>query len=253
MTDAGSVARCAHCNAALPPQPVRVATASGHRAFCCSGCSAAAAWIGSADLGEYYRLRETLAGDATVARVDAIRTDYTAWDRDALQREHVHVREGVREITVLTDGMRCAACAWLIDRALRTEPGVVDAGANAVTGRIRITWDPRRTALSAPLRRLAMLGYRPYLAGSEAFERQRTRERRRWLLRLGIAGIGMFQAMMMAEALYLDFNSTMPLATRDFFRWLTFLLATPGCSIPAGRSWPGPRASCANGAWAWIS
>ena len=32
---------------------------------------------------------------------------------------------------------------------------------------------------------------------------------------------------MMAEALYLDFDSTMPPATRDFFRWLTFLLSTP--------------------------
>src|SRR5690606_16802596 len=52
-------------------------------------------------------------------------------------------------------------------------------------------------------------------------------ERHRWLLRLGIAGLGMFQAMMMAEALYLDFDNTMPVATRDFFRWLTFLLSAP--------------------------
>src|SRR5690606_30144327 len=98
---------------------------------------------------------------------------------------------------------------------------------NAVTGRIRITWDPARTALSAPLQRLAMLGYRPYLAGSEALERQRANERRRWLLRLGVAGLGTLQAMMMAEALYLDFNNTMQVPTRDFFRWLTFLLSTP--------------------------
>ncbi len=32
---------------------------------------------------------------------------------------------------------------------------------------------------------------------------------------------------MLAEALYLDFHDTMPVATRDFFRWLTFLLCTP--------------------------
>ena len=64
-------------------QPVSVETADGPRLFCCTGCSAASQWIGSADLGEYYRLRETLAGDATVARVDAITTDYAAWDRDA--------------------------------------------------------------------------------------------------------------------------------------------------------------------------
>ena len=138
-------------------------------------------------------------------------------------------------ISLVLLGVAIAAFVWAVkrgqfddlDRALAREPGVLDCGANAVTGRIRITWDPSRTALSVPLRRLAMLGYRPYLAGSEALERERTRERRRWLLRLGIAGLGMFQAMMMAEALYLDFDSTMPEATRDFFRWLTFLLCAP--------------------------
>ncbi|MTI75664.1 MAG: cadmium-translocating P-type ATPase [Stenotrophomonas sp.] len=213
---------CHHCGEALPAQPHMATLGGGTHAFCCHGCAAAAEWIASADLDGYYRLRSTNA-----ARVGEDLPDLAVWDRADVQAEHSRPVDGGREITLLTDGMRCAACAWLIDRALAREPGVIDCGANAVTGRIRIAWDPARTALSAPLRRLAMLGYRPYLAGSEAAERQRTRERRRWLLRLGIAGLGMLQAMMLAEALYLDFNSTMPVPTRDFFRWLTFLLCTP--------------------------
>ncbi|MGX9719521.1 heavy metal translocating P-type ATPase [Stenotrophomonas acidaminiphila] len=213
---------CHHCGEALPAQPHRAATGAGTHAFCCPGCAAAAEWIASAELDGYYRLRS-----AKAARVGEDLPDLAVWDRDDVQDEHSRPVAGGREITLLTDGMRCAACAWLIDRALAREPGVIDCGANAVTGRIRIAWDPARTALSTPLRRLAMLGYRPYLAGSEAAERQRTGERRRWLLRLGIAGLGMLQAMMLAEALYLDFNGTMPVPTRDFFRWLTFLLCTP--------------------------
>ena len=70
------------------------------------------------------------------------------------------------EIVLLTDGMRCAACAWLIDRALAREPGVSEVVANAVTGRIRLVWNPARRRLSAILRRLVALGYRPYLAGA---------------------------------------------------------------------------------------
>ena len=81
--------------------------------------------------------------------------------------------------------------------------------------------------MSQLLQRLSLLGYRPYLAGGEASERARLADRRRWLLRLGIAGLGAFQAMMLAEALYLDVNNTMPVPTRDFFRWLTFLVSTP--------------------------
>ena len=109
-------------------------------------------WIRDADLGDYYRLRSEHA-----ARVGTDAIDLAAWDREELLAEHVHDVPGGREITLLTDGMRCAACAWLIDRALSREEGVVETGANTVTGRIRLTWDPSRTSLSAPLRRLAAL------------------------------------------------------------------------------------------------
>jgi len=218
---------CHHCGEALPARPAVQLLDGQPRRFCCQGCAAAAEWIDHAALDGYYRLRSASGGQGG-GRVGDELPDLAVWDRADVQAEHSRALAGDgREITLLTDGMRCAACAWLIDRALRREPGVLDCSANAVTGRIRIAWDPARTALSAPLRRLAMLGYRPYLAGSEALERERTRERRRWLLRLGIAGLGTLQAMMLAEALYLDFDNSMPVATRDFFRWLTFLLCTP--------------------------
>lgn len=213
------VVSCHHCGE--PVAGGHPVTAGGH-AFCCEGCAAAAAWIEDADLGSYYRLRSVAAN-----RVQADRLDLESWDRAELLDEHSRTIDGGREIVLLTDGMRCAACAWLIDRALAREAGVLDTTANAVTGRIRIAWDPARTPLSALLHRLAMLGYRPYLATGDAREQARLSERRRWLLRLGVAGLGSLQAMMLAEALYLDVNSTMPLPTRDLFRWLTFLVSTP--------------------------
>ena len=213
---------CFHCGEPLPDDPATATIDAVARPFCCEGCAGAAQWIRDADLGDYYQLRSAPAGQVGVEPMD-----FSAWDRDDLLHEHVHAVEGGREITVLTDGMRCAACAWLVDRALRREPGVLDTSANAVTGRIRIAWDPGRTVLSALLRRIAALGYRPYLSGGEAREQARRSERNRWLLRLGIAGLGTMQAMMFAEALYLDFNNEMPLATRDFFRWITLLVSSP--------------------------
>ena len=209
---------CQHCGEALAGK-LQAAAPAG---YCCDGCAAAAAWIRDARLDDYYRLRSASAG-----RVGDEAVDLSAWDREDLLREHAHAIDGGRRITLLTDGMRCAACAWLIQKALARETGVLDASANAVTGRIHLDWDPARASLSQILQRLAALGYRPYLATGDARERARVSERNRWLLRLGIAGIGTFQSMMMAEALYLDFDQQMPAATRDFFRWLTFLLCTP--------------------------
>src|SRR3546814_7475753 len=135
-----------------PPRPTLTHTLfptrrpSGLQACCCEGCSGAAQGIRDADLGDYYQLRSAPDGQVGVEPMD-----FSAWDRDDLLHEHVHAVEGGREITVLTDGMRCAACAWLVDRALRREPGVLETSANAVTGRIRIAWGPARAGLSTLL------------------------------------------------------------------------------------------------------
>src|SRR5690606_9561323 len=119
---------CHHCGEALPATPARVRLDGEWRAFCCDGCAAAAQWIRDARLDDYYRLRSEPG-----MRVRAEAADFGVWDREELLAGHARDIEGGREITVLSDGMRCAACAWLIDRALAREDGVLDAGANAVT------------------------------------------------------------------------------------------------------------------------
>ena len=119
---------CFHCAEPLPPSPVQVATAGVGRVYCCAGCAAAAQWIEQANLGDYYQLRSQPA-----ARVGTDAIDLSAWDRDDVLADHARDVEGGREIVLLTDGMRCAACAWLIDRALSRAPGVAEVSANAVT------------------------------------------------------------------------------------------------------------------------
>jgi len=219
MNVQAATGRCFHCGQPLAQDVVEDQSA---RQYCCQGCAAAANWIYQAQLGDYYRLRSALS-----ATVDPTPLDLRIWDRPELQREHAHAIPGGLRLTLLTDGMRCAACAWLIDRALSQLPGVMDLTANAVTGRVRVDWNPEKIRLSEILDHLVCLGYRPYLAAGLEQERARAQERKRWLLRLGVAGLGAMQAMMLAEALYLDFDQQMPTATRDFFRWLTFVLATP--------------------------
>ena len=190
--------------------------------FCCAGCAAAAEWISAANLDDYYSLRSQPA-----ARAAPQAGDFSVWDRAEVMGAYQRAVRGGCEVVLLTDGMRCAACAWLIDRALAREPGVREVVANAITGRIRLVWDPAQNRLSSILQRLDALGYRPFLAGTREEEAARRAESRRSLLRVGLAGIATLQAMMFAEALYLDPRHHMPEATRDFFRWITFLIATP--------------------------
>lgn len=217
MAEAG---RCAHCGEPLPATPLTARIDGREQAVCCRGCAAAAQFIRDAGLDDYYRLR---SAPGARARDD----DLSLWDRDDLLAEHAVALPQGREICVVSDDMHCAACAWLIDRALSREHGVAEVQANAITGRIRLRWNPSVQPLSQLLGRLATLGYRVHLAPDPARERQRQQERRSLIARLGVAALGSMQAMMLAEALYLDLDRSMDLATRDFFRWVTLLVSTP--------------------------
>ncbi len=215
-------ATCFHCGEALDGKAVKTDIDGQLQDFCCHGCSGAAQWILSQGLADYYRLRSERGG-----KVDEQALDYSAWDRDEIQKSHCRSTPQGMEVVLLTDGMHCAACSWLIQKALQKDPGVQQVNANAITGRIEIRWDPAHNRLSGLCTQLARLGYKPYLSMNEDYERQKRRERNRLLLKLGIAALVTTQTMMFSEALYLDTRQEMPLATRDFFRWLTFLLCSP--------------------------
>ena len=50
-------------------------------------------------------------------------------------------------------GLSCAGCAAAVERALRAEPGVVEASASYGTQRASVLWDPGRTRAVGPSRR----------------------------------------------------------------------------------------------------
>ncbi|SFN60456.1 heavy metal translocating P-type ATPase [Dokdonella immobilis] len=214
---------CFHCGEPNPAAPVVLARVQGReRAVCCPGCKAAAEWIDTLGLGDYYRLRSEPA-----LRSD-LDFDYSAWDRPALRRLHVREAAADRaEVIVLVDGLRCSACAWLIERAMRGTPGVLDVGVNALARRVVLGFDPRQVALSGLLTALARLGYAPHPLTAEMIDSQRQRESRDAMKRLAVAGLGTMQAMMMAVALYAGVFDGIDPAVREFFRWLGFLVATP--------------------------
>ncbi|MGB0134265.1 heavy metal translocating P-type ATPase, partial [Dokdonella sp.] len=215
--------RCFHCNEVNPDSPRMLARVRGKsRAVCCPGCKAAAEWIDQLGLGDYYTLRS----EPALRQQESI--DFSAWERPALKR--LHVRESATdhaEVVVLVDGLRCSACAWLIERAMRSTPGVLDVGVNALARRVVLTFNPQVTGLPQLLDAMAHLGYTPSPLTADMIDSQRQRESRAALKRLVVAGLGTMQAMMMAVALYAGVFDGIDPSVREFFRWLGFLVATP--------------------------
>ncbi len=238
---------CYHCGERLLElSTVHCEIAGADQRFCCGGCVAAAQWLHAGGLGDFYRLRS--ASSARATELD----EYAAWDSPAFHGLYVRNSEATDsapalcELDVSLDGLRCAACAWLIPKVGETIVGVHAIDLNAATGRARLHWNPQVLHLSAIAGRLAQLGYRARVA--EQGNDQQRAQRRTALKRIALAGIAAMQAMMMSEALYFG-GSELDLGTRDFLRWMTLLLSTPVVLWAAAPFFRGAALECKLRRW----
>ncbi|MFN3713171.1 MAG: heavy metal translocating P-type ATPase [Alcanivoracaceae bacterium] len=212
---------CWHCGTPAP-KPVFARTPDGEVPSCCAGCAAAIETIHGLGLGDYYCFR----GDE-MATVPAAGEELSLalFDLPELVAPFIHHEGDEQTLTLALDGVHCAACVWLIERALKELPGVRAVSLNLTTLRVRVTGSAFETGQIA--RRLHDLGYRPRLPVRDSLLDEDKRASRQLLARLLVAGLGSMQAMMYAVALYIGaFKDFEPL-WRDFFRIAGVIIATP--------------------------
>jgi len=217
---------CFHCGAALATPTGHALDIEGRRVtFCSEGCRDIAARIRDDGLTGFYRFRN---GPTTPSGADPALARWASYDREALQKEFVTVlRDGSREAQLLVQGVRCAACAWLIERSMSAVPGVRAISVDPLTTRTRLRWDPATARLGELLARIATLGYDPHAYTGEETDRAALLERRAGLRRLIVAGLGMSEVMSYATALYAGALQDMDPATQQFLRLISLLVSTP--------------------------
>ena len=108
---------------------------------CCPGCKAVAEFIRDTGLSDYYRYRTADALRPEGPEPEAIRPEWLAFDREALQKSlTTDFPDGRREILLLIEGVRCAACSWLLERVLGRLEGVTEVHVNPASARARLVW-----------------------------------------------------------------------------------------------------------------
>ena len=122
---------CDHCGNALPPS-------ASHR-FCCRGCRAVHDSIMQAGLVRYYDLKDativppaTLGGDARHDR---------NWIVPLEQR--LAAATSAIELRLKLQGLRCAACVWLIQQIFARHLGGQRISINSARGSLRLCLDAR--------------------------------------------------------------------------------------------------------------
>ncbi len=220
-----SESRCFHCGVPLTGDPpISVGVEHQPRRVCSEDCARTAAMIDARGLTEFYRFRTGPTGASEAREVS--RDRWQAYDRAALQREFVTTDpDGSQRGQLLVQGVRCAACSWLIENALGTLPGVLSVRVDPVSTRATLHWDPAQVQLSEMLAQLARLGYTPIPYSEDAGDRAARLEQRAALKRLIVAGLGAMQVMSFAVAMY--FGAWREPQIESFLRLISLLVATP--------------------------
>jgi Cu2+-exporting ATPase len=138
-------------------------------------------------------------------------------------------RDGRRtgESSLRLGGMHCAACAGLIEAALRRVDGVVDARVSAAAQSATVQWDAARTRPSDLVRAIEQAGYSAVPDTAAGARALRLQESRSALWRLFVAAFCAMQVMMLATPSYISGPGELAPDLKQLLDWGSWLLALP--------------------------
>lgn len=225
---------CFHCGLDVPEHiHLTVRYENEDRETCCAGCQAVAQSIIDAGLGSYYKQR-TADAQKTELPPQEILDQIRLYDLPEVQSDFVETHGGTREAVLMLGGITCAACVWLIEQQLLRTDGIVRIDLNYSTHRCRVVWEDGKIRLSDILLKIRQTGYTAAPYDAQKIEAANQKERKQYIVRLAVAGLGMMQTMMFALPTYLYGNDI----EEDFLQilhWGGFLMVLPVvfyCAVP---------------------
>ena len=218
---------CFHCGLPVPKgTDITVEIGEKPQPMCCHGCEAVAQAIVDSGMESYYNFRTENAPQAREV-VPEFLQQLKAYDNPVVQRRFVHEQDELSEVSLILEGIVCAACVWLNERHLLSLPGVVDVNINYSNHRALVRWDNSKISLSEILESISRIGYLAHPYDPDRHQRIIEKERKQQLRRIGLSGVLGMQVMILAVALYTGEWWGRDQAFWGFFRWTSLFLTIP--------------------------
>ncbi len=231
---------CFHCGLPVPKGTrITVHYAGEERPMCCHGCEAVANTIIDSGMDDFYRYR-TANPEKPESPLPAFLQQLKAYDDPKIQQRFTATNEpatdnddneknhkDIRQVSLILEGIVCAACVWLNENHLQALDGVESVSINYSNHRARVRWDNHRIRLSEILQAISQIGYMAHPYDPDNLQRVIEKERGQQLRRIGVAGILGMQVMILAVAMYSGewwgINETI----KQVFRWTSLALTLP--------------------------
>jgi Cu2+-exporting ATPase len=141
----------------------------------------------------------------------------------------VRRRGGTAHLDLAVEGVGCAGCIRKIESGMKRLPGVVDARLNFTNRRLAVDWHEGELAAADLISALEDIGYHSHPFAPERAEAEEA-QHMRWLVKcLAVAGFAAMNIMLLSVSVWSG-NLDMGQETRDFFHWLSALIALPAAA-----------------------
>ena len=145
-----------------------------------------------------------------------------------------HGEGGIAGMELAVEGIRCAGCMHAIENGLGKDAAILKARVNLALKRVTVEWTEGTLRPEALIERLGALGFKAYPFLPSAERDSVTLEERRLLRYLAVAGFAAMNIMLLSVSVWSGANGDISPVTRDFFHWLSALIALPTAAY-AGR------------------
>ena len=211
--------------------------------FCCRGCAAAYKIVNKMGLGSYYKFRQINHNDEGKIKPDAA-------DEIDISQFVVSKKDGANSVSLIVQGLHCAACIWLIESILKKQENVISARINLTQKTLFLSWKGDAKDGNDLIHLIYEVGYKLLPFDAEILQAADKKYNDTILRALAVAGFGAGNIMLLSVCLWFSDAWNMGDAMRNLLQYFSALIALPVvifCARPFFASaWKSTRAGYPN-------
>lgn len=211
---------CDHCSLEFSED---VMIEDGGKHFCCKGCQGVFHLLQTENLDSFYKKKKGEKLNPVKEHQDSLEK----FNLDTFKEKYITQKDGFSEISLIIEGIHCAACVWLNEKVLEKEDGIIDISINFTTHKAKILWDTDKLQLSQIIKLIRSIGYNAYPYDSKRNEERAYKARKEYLNKMAVAIFATMNIMWLAIARYLGYFTGMDEDLKFNIHIAEFLLATP--------------------------
>jgi Cu+-exporting ATPase len=219
--------RCDHCHLEYDE---KVLIEDGGKYFCCKGCQGIYHLLRDEGLDNFYEKM----GEHTIEPPKTLHDDINKFDLDGFVKKYIKEKGGFSSISLIIDGIHCAACIWLNEKVLHKTKGVVEVSINHTSNKAKILWDSDTIKLSEIIQIIRNIGYNAYPYDPSMQEEQANARRKDYYSRLLVGVFCTMNIMWIAIAQYGGYFTGMRTDIKNILNFAEFILATPALFYTGG-------------------